>query len=64
MLCRLQRYGRDQRLRALHDSVLYLQAQKLGLTLLTANLADFDILLQLIPAGRVLFYRRAMTDTR
>jgi len=37
---------------------LFLQAQKLGFTVLTANIVDFDILLQLLPAGRVLLYRR------
>ncbi|WP_077967504.1 type II toxin-antitoxin system VapC family toxin [Ensifer adhaerens] len=57
MLCRLQGYHRDARLRALHDSVLFLQAQKLGLAVLTANISDFDYLLQLMPTGRVLFYR-------
>ena len=57
-LCRLQGYGRDGRLRALQDCVLFLQAQKLGLVVLTANVRDYDILLQLIPAGRALFYRR------
>jgi hypothetical protein len=59
ILCRLQGYRKDARLRALQDSVLFLQAQKLGLSILTANVSDFDYLLQLIPAGRVLFYRRA-----
>lgn len=39
--------------------MLFLQAQKLDLTVLTRNIADFDCLLQLIPAGRVLFYRTA-----
>jgi hypothetical protein len=58
ILCRLQGYSADHRLRALQDCVLFLQAQKLGFTALTANLSDFDYLLQLIPAGRVLFYRR------
>lgn len=57
MLCRLQGYQKDARLRALQDCVLFLQAQKLGFTVLTANVSDFDYLLQLIPAGRVLFYR-------
>jgi hypothetical protein len=38
--------------------VLFLQAQKLGFTVLTANVSDFDVLLQLLPAGRALFYRR------
>lgn len=59
VLCRTQGYAKDARLRALHDCTLFLQAQKLGLTVLTANVADFDILLQLIPSGRVLFYRVA-----
>lgn len=59
MLCRLQGYGTNARLRALQDCVLFLQGQKLGFTLLTANISDFDYLLQLIPVGRVLFYRRA-----
>ncbi|KRQ98116.1 hypothetical protein CP49_30260 [Bradyrhizobium valentinum] len=43
--------------RALQDCVLFLQAQKLGLVVLTANVSDHDILFQLIPTGRVLFYR-------
>jgi hypothetical protein len=44
--------------RALQDCVLFLQAQKLGFTVLTGNIRDYDCLLQLIPAGRALFYRR------
>jgi predicted nucleic acid-binding protein len=56
--CRLQGYAADHKFRALHDCVLLLQAQKLGLTLLTANVGDFDVLLQLLRSGRVLFYRR------
>lgn len=58
MLCRLQGYGRHARFRAMQDCTLFLQAQKLGLVVLTANVADYDILLQLLPAGRALFYRR------
>ncbi len=58
ILCRLQGYGKDGKLRALQDCVLFLQAQKLGLVVLTANVGDYDILLQLIPTGRALFYRR------
>lgn len=57
MLCRLQGYRDDARLRALQDCVLFLQALKAGLTVLTGNIRDFDCLLQLIPAGRVLMYR-------
>lgn len=58
ILCRLQGYERDSKLRALQDCVLFLQAHKLGLVVLTANVSDYDILLQLIPAGRALFYRK------
>lgn len=58
ILCRLQGYEKDGKLRALQDCVLFLQAQKLGLVVLTANLSDYDILLQLIPAGRALLYRQ------
>jgi hypothetical protein len=57
ILCRLQGYGKDRKLRALQDCVLFLQAQKLGLVVLTANVGDYDILLQLVPNGRALFYR-------
>ncbi|MDA9434644.1 type II toxin-antitoxin system VapC family toxin [Bradyrhizobium sp. CCBAU 51627] len=57
MLCRLQGYEKDGKLRALQDCVLFLQAQKLGLVVLTPNVGDYDILLQLIPTGRALFYR-------
>lgn len=56
ILARLQGYSGDARLRVLHDCVLFLQAQKLGFTVLTANVADFDYMLQMIPAGRVMFY--------
>ena len=58
ILCRLQGYAQDGKLRALHDCVLFLQAQKLGLVVLTANVSDYDVLLQLIPTGRALFYRQ------
>ncbi len=57
MLSRLQGFGAARKLRALQDCVLFLQAQKLGFTLLTANIADFDLLMQLVPAAHVLFYR-------
>jgi hypothetical protein len=57
-VCRLQGYEKDAKLRVLQDCVLFLQAQKLGLVVLSANVSDYDILLQLIPTGRALFYRR------
>lgn len=58
ILCRRQGYAKEGRLRALQDCVLFLQARKLGLVVLTANVGDYDVLLQLIPVGRALFYRR------
>jgi hypothetical protein len=58
IVCRLQGYAADHKLRTVQDCVLLLQAQKLGLTLLSANIADFDVLQQLLPSTRVLFYRR------
>ncbi|MEL6065017.1 MULTISPECIES: type II toxin-antitoxin system VapC family toxin [unclassified Methylobacterium] len=57
MLCRLQGYARDDRMGALHDCVLFLQALKLGFYVLTRNVREFDLLLQLRQEGRVLFYR-------
>jgi hypothetical protein len=59
MLCRLQRYVQDARFKALQDCTLFLQAQKLGFTVLTRNIVEFDFLLQLVPTGRALFYRTA-----
>jgi hypothetical protein len=58
IVCRIQGYAADHKFRTLQDCVLLLQAQKLGLTILSANVADFDILLQLLPSTRILFYRR------
>lgn len=58
IVCRLQGYHGGDRRRALQDCVLFLQAQKLGLVVLTANVGDYDIFLQLIPAGRAVFYRQ------
>jgi hypothetical protein len=57
ILCRRQGYGSAERFRSLQDCTLFLQAQKLGFTVLSANVRDFDCLLQLIPTGRVLLYR-------
>lgn len=59
ILARVQNYAGDAKLKALHDCVLFLQAHKLGFTVLTANVVEFDFLLQLVPTGRALFYRKA-----
>ena len=57
MLARLQGLNKDQRLRVLNDALLYVSARRHGCTVLTRNLSDFDLLQQLDPSGRVLFYR-------
>jgi predicted nucleic acid-binding protein len=57
VLCRLQGYRSDDRRRALQDCILFLQAHKDGLTVVTRNVRAFDHLLQLVPEGRVLLYR-------
>lgn len=59
ILARSQGYARDDRLKALQDCTLFLQALKLGFTVVTANLKEFDLLLQLVPTGRALFYRQS-----
>ncbi len=64
IVCRLQGYAADRKLRALQDCVLLLQAQKLGLTLLSGNVADFDILQQLLPSTRLMLYRRKPVERR
>jgi predicted nucleic acid-binding protein len=58
ILSRVQAHHKDDRLRAINDCILFLQATKLGFTVLSRNIKDFDFLLQLIPTGRVLFYRQ------
>jgi predicted nucleic acid-binding protein len=45
--------------RTLNDALVFLQALAIGAFVLTENVADFDILQQLVPAGRALFYRAA-----
>lgn len=42
---------------ALVDATLFLHALERGFTVLTRNIRDFDFLLQIVPAGRVLLYR-------
>ena len=42
----------------LNDALIFLTALKHGCTVLTRNIRDFDLLQQIIPEGRVLFYNR------
>ena len=47
-----------QERKLLNDSLIYLQARKVGAAVLTRNVRDFDLLEQLVPSGTVVFYRQ------
>jgi predicted nucleic acid-binding protein len=57
ILKRTQGYGNEARRKALLDCLLFASALRSGLTVLTANLAEFDLLHQILPEGRLAFYR-------
>ena len=50
--------GQGQERNLLNDSLIYLQARKVGAAILTRNVRDFDLLEQLVPSGAVIFYGR------
>jgi len=54
-LCDLQP-GRE--VAALNDAIVYSHAMANGQTVLTRNVRDFDVMNQILPEGRVLFYER------
>ena len=56
-LARTQGYGREQRRRVLNDALLFATARKYGFAVLSRNIQDFDLLQQLDPSGKVLFYK-------
>jgi predicted nucleic acid-binding protein len=56
LLARLQGYGRSERRKVLNDALIYLTAARNGCAVLTRNVLDFDLLVQLDPRGRALFY--------
>jgi predicted nucleic acid-binding protein len=56
VLARMQQYGKAEQRRALNDALIFLSAAKAGLTVLTRNVSDFDLLMQLAPHGQALFY--------
>jgi predicted nucleic acid-binding protein len=60
LMFRLRGYpkNRGHERKLLNDASLYIHARKLGCSVLTSNVEDFDILNQLVPSGRVIFYRR------
>ena len=60
MIARLKGLPKADRQPLLNDAMLYLQACENGHMLLSRNVADFDLIDQLMPTGRVLFYRQAL----
>jgi predicted nucleic acid-binding protein len=48
--------GQGLERKLLNDSLIYLQARRIGAAVLTRNRRDFDLLYQLEPTGAVLFY--------
>ena len=55
LLARPQTYGKTEQRRALNDALIFLTAAKNGCTVLTRNIWDFDLLMQL-SSGKVVFY--------
>jgi len=56
LLARLQRYGKNERRKALNDALIFLTAARNGCVVLTRNVADFDLLMQLDSTGQAVFY--------
>lgn len=56
LLARLQQYGKSERRKALNDALIFLTAAKSGCVVLTRNLSDFDLLMQLDTRGQAVFY--------
>ncbi len=56
-IARIQGTPKPDRRRILNDALIFATARKYGHTVLTRNTTDFDLLHQLDPSGRVVFYR-------
>jgi predicted nucleic acid-binding protein len=55
-LARTQNYQRHQRKECLADALIFLTAAKAGLPVLTANRDEFDLIQQLAPRGRFIYF--------
>ena len=58
VIARLTGLAKSDRQPLLNDATLFIQALESGFTLLSGNVADMDLIGQVVPAGRVLIYRR------
>lgn len=59
ILARIQGYQPWQRKECLNDALVYLCAAKLGAPVLTTDRADFDLIRQIAPEGRILAFAAA-----
>ncbi len=57
LVFRLGGFQLGQEVAALNDATIYLHALERGYSVLTRNIRDFDFMSQIMPSGRVLFYR-------
>lgn len=55
-LARTQNYQWHQRKEALNDALIYLTAAKAGLPVLTSNRDEFDLIQQIAPHGRFVYF--------
>ena len=56
LLARLQRYGKNEWRKSLNDALIFLTAAKNGCVVLTRNVSDFDLLMQLDKEAQAIFY--------
>ncbi len=57
LVFRLGGFQPGQEVAALNDATIYLHGLRRGYIVLTRNVRDFDFMNQILPSGRVLFYR-------
>lgn len=57
ILSRLHHTKDEDRGRTMNDALIFLTANRHGCTVLSRNVRDFDLLMQLVPAGKAAFYR-------
>lgn len=62
-LVRTQSLGPPERRKLMHDVLVLLTARQIGYPVLTANAKDFDLIQQLAPDGKVIYYRPAESPT-
>ncbi|MFP5229756.1 MAG: type II toxin-antitoxin system VapC family toxin [Acidobacteriota bacterium] len=57
IISRLHQAKAEDRGRTMNDALIFLSALRNGCTVLSRNVRDFDLLTQMEPEGRVVFYR-------